>query len=94
MHVDHAVQAARLGLLAKVPGAHGAHVRSLLAVATAVVYEPAAHGWLTDAQATPPSKAENEAPTSHGAHWRSAMTEPALDIPEPAGHVAHALQDI
>ena len=74
------------------PAAHAAHVRSLLLVAAAVVWKPAAHGALTATHAAPLSTAENVAPATQEAHWRSAVAVPAADWPWPAGHVAHTAQ--
>jgi hypothetical protein len=81
-----------LVLALKVPPAQLAHCRSLLAVAAAVVWKPAAHGTLTAVHAVPSLVAENVAPAWQAAHWRSATAEPATDMPWPAAHVAHAAQ--
>jgi hypothetical protein len=89
-HVAHATQAALPAAALNVPLAQVAHVRSVDAVATLSMNEPAAHGALTAAHALPSLVAENVAPAVQAAHWRSAVAEPAAVIPMPTGHVAHA----
>ena len=89
--VAHATHDMRPSLAAKVPKTHGAQVRSLLAVATAVVYDPAAHGGLTSLQAPPDTSAENVYPISHGAHSRSAVDEPAVTCPYPSWHAVQSV---
>jgi hypothetical protein len=92
-HVAHSSTASVVLVPAlKVPAAQLAHCRSLLVVAAAVVWKPAAHGALTAAHAAPSLVAENVAPAWQAAHWRSAKAEPATDMPWPAAHVAHAAQ--
>jgi len=88
-HVDHSVHAIVPLLAVKVPEPQSAHARSLLTVASAVVYAPATHGALTALHASPLLAPENVSPNAQGVHRRSAVAEPALDMPEPAGHVDH-----
>ena len=90
-HVAHAAQLMRPALAVNVPGAQSAQVRSLLAVAVALVYLPGAQGLLTATHAAVPPLAENVAPLWHGVHVLSAVAEPAAK-PKPAEHVAHAAQ--
>ena len=90
-HNAHAAHAISPSLAANVPKAHGAQVRSLLAVATATVYDPAAQGALTVLQASAPAVAENVEPTWHAVHVRSDTAEPTWVNPVPAPHVLHAV---
>jgi hypothetical protein len=78
-HVVQALHDIAPAFALKVPASQLAHLRSLVAVAMAVVYVPAAHGALTVLHTAPLVASENVSPTVHGAHWRSAVAEPALD---------------
>lgn len=89
-HVRHAAHELCPALSVKVPAAHAAHTRSLLAVAAFAVCWPAAHGALTAAHASPLSTDENVLPATHGAHTRSVLGVPSTDSPEPTPHVDHA----
>ena len=80
-------QLVKPALAVNVPDAQSAHMRSLLAVATAVVYLPATQGLLTGAQEAVPPMAENVVPTWQGEHELFAVAEPATK-PNPAVHVA------
>ena len=74
------------------PVAHAAQVRSAAAVATALVYEPGAHGALTAKQVLPSFTPEYAVPGSQAAHLRSLVDEPCATRPWPTGHVAHTAQ--
>jgi hypothetical protein len=96
-HVAHAAHSSTASVVLmpalKVPATQLVHCRSLLAVAAAVVRNPAAHGALTAVHASPLFAGENVEPATHPAHWRSAVAEPTEDMPCPAvqvAHVAHA----
>jgi hypothetical protein len=103
-HVDHSVHAIMPLLAVKVPEPQSAHARSLLTVASAVVYAPATHGALTalhgesapenDSGGIPNPFQTNVLPNTQGVHRRSAVAEPALDMPEPAGQVDHSVHAI
>jgi hypothetical protein len=80
-HVDHAVHVLRPAEAVKVPGAQSVHVRSLDAVAAAVVKLPAAHSSLTPAHASGPMVFENVIPVMHRLHVRSDATDPATAWP-------------
>ena len=90
MHVRQAAHELRPAVAVNVLEAHAAHSRSDVDVAAAVSYEPATHGAVSGAHASPAVVAENELPSTHAAHRRSAMEEPAADWPSPAGQVRHA----
>jgi hypothetical protein len=75
--VAHAVQAIRPALAANAPAVQSSHVRSLLAVASAVVYLPAMHGLLTPSHVAVPPAAVNVTPTWHDVQLLSAMAVPA-----------------
>jgi hypothetical protein len=95
-HVTHVAQLSTASVVLvpalKAPAAQLAHCRSLLAVAAAVVRNPAAHGALTAVHASPLFAGENVEPATHPAHWRSVVAEPTKDMPWPAVHVAHVEQ--
>ena len=76
----------------KVPEAHAAHCRSLLAVAATMVRNPGAHGALTALHSLPSSLAEYVKPAVHAAHSRFDVAEPLLKRPWPTGQVVHAAQ--
>jgi hypothetical protein len=67
-HVTHAEQLSSvavvlvLALALKAPDAQASHSRSLLAVAAAVVWKPAAHGELTAEHTAPSSAPDKVAP--------------------------------
>ena len=88
-HFAQALHFCRPAEAVKVPSRHAAHVRSLLAVAAAVMYEPAAQGWLTASQDAVPTDFEKDTPAWHAVHERSVLSVPAAQ-PNPAGHVPHA----
>ena len=67
-HVRHNTHALFPASLLNVPAAHGAQLRSLLAVATKLTYVPAAHGALTGWHGSLPLLAEYATPTTHGVH--------------------------
>ena len=90
-HIVQALHDIAPAFALKVPASQLAHLRSLLAVAMAVVYVPGAHGALTALHTAPLMAAENVSPTVHGAHWRSAVAEPALDCPYPTPHAVQTV---
>ena len=93
-HSFHGVQALWPAVDEKEPSAQGAHVRSELAVASAVMYEPAPHMVRTERQASALSFGEKEEPTKQAAHWRSSVAEPAWDCPVLIAHVRHAVSSV
>ena len=80
-HVAHAVHDMRPALAVNVPCAHVAQARSLLTVATAVVYVPEAHAALTATHASPLVPTEYVAPATQAAHWRSEAAVPSTERP-------------
>ena len=70
-------QLMRPAVSVKVPALQALHVRSLLAVASAVVYLPAKHGLLTAPHTDVPPMALNVTPTWHGVHVLSDVFDPA-----------------
>jgi hypothetical protein len=67
----------RPALSVKVPDLQSLHVRSLLAVARAVVYVPATQALLTASHEAVPPVAVNATPTSHDVQVLSALALPA-----------------
>lgn len=70
--------------------AQSAQVRSLVAVDTAVVNEPAAHGSLACVHASALLLSEKAVPGWHAMHERSAVAEPSVRRPSPAAQVRQA----
>ena len=93
-HIVQALHDIAPAFALKVPASQLAHLRSLLAVAMAVVYVPGAHGALTALHTAPLMAAENVSPTVHGAHWRSESEDPAVVMPNPIGHVDQTPHDM
>jgi hypothetical protein len=77
-------------LAVNVPWVQLEHVRSLVAVATAVIYVPAMQGMLTLVHGAASSTLEKDTPTWHAVQVRSAVADPAASKPVPAEHVRHA----
>jgi hypothetical protein len=80
-HVFHCWHWCWPGASVKCPAAHGAHVRSLLAVASAVMYSPAGHVARTLSQCALLAPTENVVPVVHAVQVRSATREPAAVVP-------------
>ena len=76
-HVCQVVQLMRPALRVKVPELQLSHVRSLLAVANAVVNVPATQALLTAMHVLVPPVAEKFTPTWHGEHVLSENMDPA-----------------
>ena len=87
-HLDQAVQVFMPALSANVPLGQGAHARSLDAVGSAVVKDPAEHATLTSTHASEPMTSEKVAPVTHTAHWRSDEAVPSPEKPKPTAQVA------
>jgi hypothetical protein len=73
------------------PSWHGVHVRSLLAVAAAVVNEPGAHGWLTATQGSTPPDTEYATPTLQASQALSSVVDPVTH-PNPGEQTAQLVQ--
>ena len=80
-HVRHTAHVLSPATAVNEPSAHTAQVRSLVAVASALVYVPGAHALLTNVHVVSPLAVEKLVPTTHAAHWRSAVAEPAATLP-------------
>jgi hypothetical protein len=76
-HVAHVAQRIKPALAVNVPVLQLSHVRSLLAVASAVVYLPAMHGLLTASQVAVPPTAVNVTPIWHGEQLLFSVAVPA-----------------
>lgn len=90
-HVAHGAHVLRPGDSVNVPIAQSLHARSLVGVAAAVMYVPAAHAALTAVHAMVLLVAENVAPATQAEHCRSAVLVPSVARPWPAGQVLHVV---
>ena len=87
--VAHVAQPIAQPLAVNVPVLQTSHVRSLVEVASAVVYLPATHALLTGSHVDVPPMAVNDTPIWHGVQVLSTVAEPDA-YPKPELHVDHA----